>query len=473
MRRFWFATALILTLLLSVGAPNSITYGGEQDAIQGVEVTRSEIIELENKLKALDDSIQSRLKRLEELEKEHLESESYLQQAEEELAMAQIRLEVTSHNFAERVRSLYMKGGISYLEMLLQADSFGDLIIRVAYIVRILNSDAQLISDITEEQEAVFAWKSTIVEKRHNMQDLRDQQEAEHRNLAEEYRQQEAVLVAAKQRLAGQLALITPRAERKPVYGIVFDNAPQARPQHGLAKATVVYEYEVEGRITRYLGLFSSFPTKVGPIRSARFHNVILALENDVHFIYSSAGIDVLAKIREWEVRGTDALLARGFYRDYNRRAPHNLYVNLSTLGLEKQSEEVIIRPAFLSREGTPATEVSLRYSANYTIKYQYVKDKGAYRRYINNNQHRDGTGEEILARNIIIQYVPHGFDPRDRPYPDLIGEGAIDFYSQGQHFSGTWKKDSRTDKTRFYYQDGQEIERVFGQTWIQIARDS
>ena len=76
------------------------------------------------------------------------------------------------------------------------------------------------------------------------------------------------------------------------------------------------------------------------------------------------------------------------------------------------------------------------------------------------------------MARNVIIQYAPHGIDFQLRPTPDLIGEGAIDFYSQGEYFRGKWKKDSINSPTKFYYQDGQEIERIQGQTWIQIVRD-
>ena len=469
--RYCIAVTLIIVFLLVVGGYQHTAYSTPEDAERKIDQTREEIAELQRVLKALDGSIQERMNRVEELSAELDKKEAHLKLAQEELSESELRLEEKTQTFGGRVRSIYMNGGLSYLDMLLEAESFGDLVIRMAYLTRILNHDAVIVGAFRDEYNIYKDQKNAIDQEFKKLKELRHQKESEYRNLVDQRRQKDALLSAAESKLAGELAKVTPQAERKPVYGIVFDNAPQARPQHGLARASVVYEYEVEGRITRYLGLFSSFPTKVGPIRSARFQSAMLALENRVHFIYSSAGVDVLAKIKEWEIDGTNALYAKGFYRDSSRRAPHNLYVNLSTLGTKKPSQEVIIRPAYLTRKGQAAKEVSLRYSPSYVVKYEYVPAKGAYNRYINGRIHKDATGQEILARNIIIQYTPHGFDGAGRPVPEIIGRGTIGYYSLGEYFSGTWVKDSISARTRYYYKDGTEIERVYGQTWIQIAR--
>jgi peptidoglycan hydrolase CwlO-like protein len=474
MRRPLISTILICIVFLYSVSLHGTVLGSPEDVQQKVTKTREEISELEGVIKALDDSITSRLARIEELNSECEKTEWILQETIEQLAQSESRLNENNRVFAARVRSTYIKGGFSYLDMFMEAESFGDFVIRLAYLTRTLNRDAQIIEAVRQEQ-AIFEDKKTVMQKQNEtLLDLRYQLDTEQRNLSEQRREMDVLLAAAKERLAGELALITPQAERKVVYAIAIDNAPQARPQHGLAKASLVYEYEVEGRITRYLAFFSAFPVKVGPIRSARSHSSMLALENSVNFIYASAGVDVLAKIKDWGVNETNALYYKSasFYRDSSRRAPHNLYVNLSTLGIEQQSRDVVIRPAYLSREGTPAPAVSLSYSQNYKVRYDYIPARGIYRRHINGQVHKDATGEAINVRNIIIQYAPHGFDLIGRPTPDIVGEGIIDFYSQGQHFKGVWKKESIASLTRFYYEDGQEIERVYGQTWIQIARN-
>ncbi len=474
MRCFCIKSILLTILIISMlnGLSNT-TYGSLEDAKKKVEKTKSEIIELEKVLKALDDSIKNRENRIEELSRDYQETETQLQKLEIELVQSETKLKEKNRIFAGRVRSAYIKGGVSYLEIFLESKNFGDVIVRMEYLVRILNGDAELIKAIKNEQTFIRERKTEISNKRQKLLELRSQKDGEYKNLVDQRREKDALLVSTQKRLAVELADITPQAERKPVYGIVIDNLQAARPQHGLAKASVMYEYEVEGGITRYLALFSSFPVKVGPIRSARTHSIILAMENSVNYIYASAGTDILIQIKDWKVNSTNAISSdnSSFFRDSSRKAPHNLYVNLATLGVEEPSKEVVIRPAYLSRTGKEATELFLEYSSSYNVRYEYISKKGVYRRYINGVLHKDATKEEVLARNIIVQYVPHGIDLLGRPTPNIIGKGNIDFYSQGQHFKGTWRKDSNNSPTRFYYQDGQEIERVYGQTWIQIMR--
>lgn len=466
MRRF-MAVTLICAWLLSLSGGYYIAYGNPQENEQPAD--EEDIIELETIIRELNNDIREREARLREVDAQLKKTEEVLKKTEEELEASQASLEEKNRAFAQRLRSAYMKGGLSYLEVLLDADNFGDLIIRFVYLTRIFNKDAELIAAVKEEYAILQEHQSVVQAQRESIADMRFQIEAERQNLLEQRRTQEALLKAARENLQDT----TPQAERRPVYGIILDNAAAARPQHGLASATVVYEYEVEGRITRYLALFSQFPSKVGPVRSAREHSIMLARENNVHYIYASGTKDNLDRINEWGVSHTNALSSgsSSFYRDSSRRAPHNLYVNLSTLRAASASSKVVIRPAHIARQGTKAQSFSINYSNSYRVSYQYNDTQGAYRRQINGQPQSDAGGRAIWARNVIVQYVPHPTDSRGRPTPDVIGSGSIDYYVQGQRFRGTWSKDSVSSPTRFYYQDGQEIERIYGQTWIQLAR--
>lgn len=466
--------SVLLAILLFIAAASP---GGAnvtpQDVQQGIDKTRTEIAEYEKVIKALEADIKTREARLTELENELERAEKLLEQMEKELAESESRLAEKSRAFGGRLRSAYMKGGMSYLEMLLDAESIGDLIIRAGYLKRMLSNDAEIITAFRDEQETLAQRAAALAEERQNAANMRYEMDAQLQNLVAQRREQDALLKRAREKLADDLAGITPQAQRKPVYAVVIDNASPARPQHGLSQADIIYEYEVEGRITRYLALFSTLPNKVGPVRSAREHSIMLSMENKAHYIYSSAGVDVLAKIDNWKVDGTNALYARtsSIFRDNSRRAPHNLYVNLATLGAAAPSRDVVIRPAYLSREGAAGTSFSLQYSNNLRIQYEYDQKQRAYRRHVNGQVHRDAGGKTIMARNVIIQYVPHKTDLAGRPTPDIIGSGTIDYYALGRHFRGTWRKDSIDSPTRFYYEDGQEIERVYGQTWVQLAR--
>ncbi|SES75271.1 DUF3048 domain-containing protein [Anaerobranca gottschalkii] len=435
-----------------------------------IDELKKEISELEKMIKLLNEDIDNRLKRIEELEKELVYTEREMKRNEEKLAQAQQRYEEILKHFAGRVRSAYMKGGASYIEILLDAESFGELIIRLAYLRNILNRDALLVSGIREERDEINNRQLAMEKQRKIIEDRRYQMQAERLNLEEQRKALNKLLNASKENLAEELAAL-PQAESKPIYGVVYDNHPKARPQHGLAKASVVYEYEVEGLITRYLALFADLPTKVGPIRSAREHSTMLAWENGVNFISAGGSKDNLDRIAQWGVSYTNALAHPAFYRDSSRSAPHNLYVNLATLNRATPSGERVIRPGNLSRKGQPANTITISYSNTYKVIYQYDREKKAYKRLINDVPHKDATGEEIWARNVIIQYTAHPTDIFRRPTPEVVGEGVIDFYAMGQHFRGKWVKESPSSPTRFFYEDGQEIERIYGQTWIQIAR--
>ncbi|MCR3921229.1 MAG: DUF3048 domain-containing protein [Firmicutes bacterium] len=460
-----FIITLLLVCLLT-GLFNIPVFGSPEE-------TKKEIAELELVLKELENAIAIREKRVVELNNELKATEIRLDKTATELAASELSLAEKNRIFGDRVRTAYMSDNLSYLDVVLDAEDFGDLVLRLVYLTRILGRDAEIVSTLRDEYAILQEHKLAMESEKEKLKDVRFQIEAERKNLVDQESQMEKLLLAAKGKLADELGQSIPQAEVKPVYGVVLDNHAAARPQHGLAQANVVYEYEVEGRITRYLALFAYFPSKVGPMRSARQHNISLALENGVRFVHAGGSGDNIRLIAELNLRNSDALKSSSsaFYRDNSRRAPHNLYVNLKELKTESASNAVVVRPAFLSRQGKTGTSFSYSYSGSLRVGYEYVASRGYYHRYINGKQHLDGNGAAIQAKNIIVQYTPHYNDFAGRATAELVGEGAIDFYSQGQYFRGIWKKSSEGSATRFYYQDGQEIERVFGQTWIQIVR--
>lgn len=469
-RSITFLTLIILLLVAMTTGLNLEVYGNLEDPLEEVDEIKEEIAEFEETIDLLNEDIERRLARLEELDQELAAIEQDLEDTEAALIQSQENLEETTKKFGGRVRSSYMKGATTYLETLLSADNFGDLIIRLAYMQRIADRDAEIISVLREEQQNTEEQRLAMEEQRKNIEDRKFQMQAERKNLEEQRETLTALLEASREDLEEALTRI-PQSDGKPAYAIALDNHPNARPQHGLSRASVVYEYEVEGRATRYLALFHELPSKVGPIRSARKHSTMLAWENNVNFITASASRDNLQTIRDWGVNYTNALSHGAFYRDNARRAPHNLYVNLSTLREGNPSPGSILRPAHISRQGTSANRFSIEYSPNYRVSYQYSEEQEAYQRLINGSPHRDATGTSIWARNVIVQYTNHPTDSWGRTTPEVLGEGAIDYYVSGQRFRGTWKKTGPNAKTRFYYEDGQEIERIYGSTWIQIAR--
>src|SRR5258708_34686864 len=63
----------------------------------------------------------------------------------------------------------------------------------------------------------------------------------------------------------------TPTPSRPAPAMVQVENAPDSRPHSGLQKADIVYEYLVEGGITRFTVIYfkPSGSEKIGPVRSA------------------------------------------------------------------------------------------------------------------------------------------------------------------------------------------------------------
>ena len=105
-------------------------------------------------------------------------------------------------------------------------------------------------------------------------------------------------------------------SQRHPL-AIIVENHPDARPQAGLTKASVVYEAIAEGGITRFLAVFGTNQAdKVGPVRSARTYFVNWAEGYNAFFGHVGGNMDALDKIKADKVYDLDEF---AFGNDYWR----------------------------------------------------------------------------------------------------------------------------------------------------------
>ena len=78
---------------------------------------------------------------------------------------------------------------------------------------------------------------------------------------------------------------------------------PVVRPQTGINAADVVYEYEVEGGVTRFAAIYrSTAPELVGPVRSGRLMDIQLVTMYESLFAYSGASgpVQELILSQDW-----------------------------------------------------------------------------------------------------------------------------------------------------------------------------
>ncbi len=283
----------------------------------------------------------------------------------------------------------------------------------------------------------------------------------------------------------------TPTPSRPAPAMVQVENAPDSRPHSGLQKADIVYEYLVEGGITRFTVIYfkPSGSEKIGPVRSARLVALRLVKSYQGVLFYSGASDHVLGIIKDTNVPALDENADGGKYmtRDPSRRAPHNLYTSGDQLkaGLEKLNGRVIYQlpaPAEPAGKGDPVQGVSFEQTFAHSVKYTYSAADKTYTYTTDTGVETDQANgnQPLRITNVVLLQVAH----HDAGYTeDVLGEQGIDFdlqgtgpadvYTRGMHFTATWDL-SRPDRPlRLAAADGKDFALPTGLTWINLIDPS
>ncbi len=270
---------------------------------------------------------------------------------------------------------------------------------------------------------------------------------------------------------------------------VMINNISEAIPQSDVGKADIIYEFKVEGGITRLLGIYSDYSKieKLGSIRSCRPYYVTVSNEFDaiyVHYGQSPQGQEELDKTGIDHISGLSAEGNVAFYRASDKVAPHNVYTTgeMIQAGIDyiKCDTEHYhnFKSMFKFNEGdkTPeggdtAKTVKLAIS-NYTQPYfEYNESDGLYYRFQYGAEHVDElTGEQLTFKNIIIQFAHYtSIDDHDRQLIDLVGSGDGYYISDGVVIPIKWEKSSDNAQTKFTTEDGKALKLNPGKTYVNV----
>lgn len=275
--------------------------------------------------------------------------------------------------------------------------------------------------------------------------------------------------------------------ERRPLV-VQLDNFYSARPQADLGKADIVYEILAEGQITRYMAVFySTYPTRVGPIRSTRPYFVLKALEYDPYYVHVGGSMAALSDVKTYGMADIDALWSNAFYRASHKKMPHNMYSDATDLLKAAKSRQydtkgnfsyLAFNSDFMPIDGKTADEMVFRYKkptqgdpVGYATSYKYDKETRLYKRYTNGEAHVDENDQKQLScTNVLVQYADTKvIDNEGRLSMTLISSGSGRYYTGGSFIDVTWAKKDARSKTQFYKLDGTPLKLNPGKTWYQI----
>lgn len=265
----------------------------------------------------------------------------------------------------------------------------------------------------------------------------------------------------------------------------VVENSPAARPQSGLDEASIVYEFLVEGGITRFLALYwGEIPEKIGPIRSARPYMINVADEYNALLLHAGASPQGFEMLAEGSVAHLDQIYrSRYYWRGSDRRPPHNLYTGEKRIedylnrliGQEYQQRFSFQQLSVIKPEDQAADIIRIPFWGGTMVTYKYNSRENKYYRYYGaiDIPHLLDNNKQITTDNVIIQYTrTRQIDDVGRLEIDLQGRGNSIVFSDGIMIEGFWEK-SDEGFTKYYNNLGERIKLNPGQTWIEIVPSS
>lgn len=278
-------------------------------------------------------------------------------------------------------------------------------------------------------------------------------------------------------------------ANRHPL-AVMIENHPDARPQSGMDKASLVYEAIAEGGITRFMAVYGpNAPEKIGPTRSARTYYLDWALEYDAFYAHVGGNIDALDLIPQIGIKDLDQFRygTEAYWREaqVGKATEHTMYADANKLYTIAQNNKWDMKAKFdslifkddLAKDQRPASQsITINFSSDsYLVKWEYDPQTNSYKRYMAGAAHKDAvSNEQLSAKNIVVQEVErqavvtrineNGWKMT------TTGSGKGKLYMDGKEIELTWKKKDREDRTRFYDSFDKEVEFNSGTTWYEIV---
>lgn len=285
--------------------------------------------------------------------------------------------------------------------------------------------------------------------------------------------------------------------DQRPI-AVMVDNESTALPHFGTSEADVVYELmnsTLNDRITRLMCIVKDWGAieQMGSIRSTRPTNIMLASEwnavlchdggpyyNDQYFTqdWSAHFSGTFSRVNNGKAREFTEYIISGdldknfdahegssaYSRTYNEFANEGSHFRFVPYGKEINLDEKYDR-------SYSANRITLPFTHNGS-QLVYNDETGEYEYYEYGERHEDCEDDEPLSfKNVILQNCTFTqLDEHGYLIYNCIDSGKNAWYiTNGVAKDITWVKSSETDVTRYYDENGEELEINTGKTYISL----
>ena len=198
-----FAAILALVTQISVyAAPVSNQTQTQQSQLEQNENSLKEAQdkreEIESSIEKLDNQIEDYMKKIEENKKSITTTENDVNTTKKQITKVEEEVKSKQDLLDQRVRSMYISGQSNYIKILLESESFSDLITRAEAIRKIINVDKKVISDLDEKKTEVENKKASLEVKYNDLLALKSENENKLTSLNSNIAEQKTLIQDAK-----------------------------------------------------------------------------------------------------------------------------------------------------------------------------------------------------------------------------------------------------------------------------------
>jgi hypothetical protein len=265
------------------------------------------------------------------------------------------------------------------------------------------------------------------------------------------------------------------------VLAVKIDNIVYARPQTGLTHADIIYVLPVEGGLSRFLAIFSShYPPVIGPVRSTREDDLQLLRQfGRPAFAYSGATAALLPYIqRTARIVDLYAGTASGYFRDYRRVAPYNLYAHTKQLLAQSagagMARDIGFRFGPPPAGGKVTRSASVSYPAA-SFRFTWSAAKGGWLVSMDGAAAVTVDGGRLAPATVVIQhttvrtsrFLEYGSPP---PFAESTGSGTALILRNGKAWPVRWSRPAANGGTSFTTTSGRPMTFARGQVMVVLA---
>lgn len=188
MNKKFFSFIIILNLILASGS--SAFAVSDHEEASNLKQTREQKKEIQQRVQKIDNEIDSIISEIDKNKEKMNQVNKDVKNTEDKLVEVKENVKVKEKLFARRVRAIYINGGDSYLDILLDSKSLSDFMSRIDTVAKIMNFDKDVVDKLKEQKQSILKQKENLDKEKQKLEGLKKDNEVAlsklNRNVSEE-----------------------------------------------------------------------------------------------------------------------------------------------------------------------------------------------------------------------------------------------------------------------------------------------